>query len=53
MRQHLPMIAIGLGFGAGAASAQDVVQWGLDGLNLLLIMVSSLLVYFGGKGMME
>lgn len=53
MKQHLPMMALCLGFGAGAASAQDIVQWGLDGLNLMLLFISSLLVYCGGKEMME
>lgn len=53
MKQHLPLMAVGLGFGVGAASAQDIVQWGLDGLNLMFMICSSLLVYFGGKEMME
>ncbi len=53
MKQHLPWMVLCLGFGAGAASVQDIVQWGLDGLNLMFIVGSSLLVYFGGKEMME
>ncbi len=53
MKQHLPLIALCLGVGAGVANVQDALYWGLDGLNLMFIVMSSLLVYFGGKGMME
>ena len=53
MKQHLPWMALCLGFGAGAASAQDIVQWGLDGLNLAFACASILLVYIGAKRWMN
>ena len=53
MKQHLPWMALLLGLGVGVASVQDIVYWGLDGLNLMLLSIGSLLVYFGGKETME
>lgn len=42
-------IAFGLGWGVLGATSQDLAAFGLDGLNLLLLTVGVLLVYFGGK----
>ena len=53
MKANLEMIAFGLGCGIGAATVQDIVHWGLDGLSILGIVGCSLLVYYGGKGLME
>lgn len=49
MNGNAAAVAFGLGCGIGAATGMDVARWGLDGLNLLGIMVSSLLVYLGGR----
>ena len=42
-------VLFGLGWGFAAATGMDIAQEGLDGLNLLLLFISSLLVYKGGK----
>jgi len=49
MSANADVILFGLGLGVLGATGQDIAAFGLDGLNLLLLTVGILLVYFGGK----